>query len=180
MNKFLILIAILAPTLALLYFGLGRDPRSLPSALVSRPAPGFELNTVDGKKISLAEAKGKPVVLNFWSTWCGPCAAEYQLLREAGDIYTPQGVLFYSILYEDTVENVRKFLARYGEAGPILMDPGLRTAIDYGVSGVPETFFIDASGIILHKHAGVLTPDVVEENITNLLDGTRVSGGRNP
>src|SRR3990170_7338311 len=145
MNKFLILVAILVPTLALLYFGLGRDPRTLPSALVSRPAPNFELTTLDGKKISLAETKGKPVVLNFWSTWCGPCVAEYQLLRQAGNIYAPQGILFYSILYEDTVANVRQFLARYGEretsplpgAGPILLDPELRTAIDYGVSGVP-------------------------------------------
>lgn len=173
MNKFLILVAILVPTLALLYFGLGRDPRALPSALVSRPAPNFDLTTIDGKKISLADAKGKPVVLNFWSTWCGPCAAEYQLLRQAGNIYTPQGVLFYSVLYEDTVENVRQFIGRYGEAGPILLDPGLRTAIDYGVSGVPETFFVDANGIILYKHAGVLTPDIIEENIGKMLEGTR-------
>lgn len=170
MKKFLILIVILVPTLALLYFGLGRDPRTLPSALVGKEAPDFHLKTIDGEEVSLSSIKGKPIVLNFWSTWCGPCAAEHQLLRQASNFYAPKGIAFYSVLYEDTVENVRRFLTRYGEAAPILLDPELRTAIDYGVSGVPETFFIDTNGLILYKHAGVLTRNIVSEKIDLLLE----------
>ncbi len=171
MKKFLILIAILVPTLALLYFGLRRDPRTLPSALIHKPAPDFELKTLDEQTVSLASLKGKPLVLNFWSTWCGPCAAEHQLLREAQKVFAPKGVVFYSIPDEDTVENVRLFLKKYGKASPILLDPELRTAIDYGVAGVPETFFIDAQGMILYKHAGMLTPALLEANIPRLFEG---------
>ena len=161
MKKSLILIAVLVPTLALLYFSLTRDPRPLPSALVGKPAPRFDLQDMEGKKVSLAELKGKPVVLNFWSTWCGPCVAEHRLIREAVRGYEKSGVQFYSILYEDTPENARVFVREYGKAAPILLDPDLKTAIDYGVAGVPETFFIDRNGVVLYKHAGVLTPEVL-------------------
>ena len=72
---------------------------------------------------------------------------------------------FYSILYSDTAENARSFIAQYGPAAPILMDPDMHTSIDYGVSGVPETFFVDSGGKVLYKHAGPLTPDVLSEKV---------------
>ena len=165
MKKVLILLVILIPTMALLYFSLTRDLRELPSTLGGKPASLFSLETLDGKKLSLNEARGHPLVLNFWSTWCGPCEAEYALIKQAYEALSPQGVLFYSILYEDTPENAKAFIAKNGASVPVLLDPGLRTAIDYGVSGVPETFFIDAKGIIQYKHSGALTPQVLMENI---------------
>ncbi|MBI2082146.1 MAG: redoxin domain-containing protein [Deltaproteobacteria bacterium] len=165
MKKALIFFGILIPSLFLLYFSLTRNPRELPSSLVNKPAPLFELVSLEGEKISLTSMKGKSVVLNFWSTWCGPCLGEHQLIRQAMKASSDSKILFYSILYEDTPENAKGFLAEYGKAAPVLIDEGLRTAIDYGVSGVPETFFIDANGIILYKHAGMLTPEILFEKL---------------
>ncbi|MBF0491171.1 MAG: TlpA family protein disulfide reductase [Deltaproteobacteria bacterium] len=168
MKKLLIFLAIFVPTIALLYFSLQRDPRDLPSVILEKKASAFELTSLDGKKISLEMARGKPLILNFWSTWCGPCAAEYNLLKQAYERLSPQGVAFYSILYEDTPENAKKFITQYGPGVPILLDPGLKTAIDYGVSGVPETFFIDAQGRVRYKHAGILSSEIIMGQLDQL------------
>lgn len=168
MKKIIIFLAILIPTVALLYFSLTRDPRTLPSTLVGKRAPDFTLESLDGEKTSLASTRGSPVVLNFWSTWCNTCEAEYQLLRRAAGVYSPQGVKFLEVLYEDTPQNAKAFIATQGESAPVLLDPGLKTSIDYGVSGVPETFFINTDGIILYKHSGMLTPGVLYTQLNRL------------
>lgn len=173
MKRVLMLLVIVLPVVALLYFGLTRDPRELPCALVGKRAPDFTLAQMDGGTVTLAVARGAPVVLNFWSTWCGTCAAEHALIQRAQASFTAQGVRWYSILYGDTVDHAKAFMARYGPAAPVLLDPNLRMAIDYGVAGVPETFFIDRDGIVRYKHAGPLTPEVLVEQLdrlTNLTD----------
>jgi len=169
MKKVIILIAILVPTMALLYFSLTRDPRTLPSALVEKPAPDFTLRSLDGETVALHEARGKPVVLSFWSTWCGPCAAEHVLVREAVENWKNSDVKFFSVLYEDTPEAAKAFVAEHGKAAPILLDPDLKTAMDYGVSGVPETFFIDRRGKVALKQVGMLTPEILEKEIPTLI-----------
>lgn len=171
MKRGLILLAVIVPTLALLYFSLTRNPRELPSTLVGKPAPDFNLVSIDGEQVSLAGHRGKAVVLGFWATWCGPCLAEHQLIRRVKDEAAKAGILFYSILYEDTPENAREFIRRYGQAAPILIDPKLATAINYGVAGVPETFFIDATGRVIDKHAGVLTYDLLWGQMGRLASG---------
>ncbi|MBI4238385.1 MAG: redoxin family protein [Deltaproteobacteria bacterium] len=172
MKRVIVFFAIVVPAIGLLYFGLSRDPRVLPSALVGQRAPAFALPLLNGDAaapIALQALHGKPLVLNFWSTWCGTCAQEHQVLRQLQRIYAAQGVQLYSVLYSDTAANATRFLQQFGEAAPVLLDPELRTAIDYGVSGVPETYFIDAHGIVRHKHAGALTPDVAAARIEELL-----------
>ncbi len=171
MKKIFIFLAIVLPSVALLYFSLTRNPRDLPSALVGKPAPDFTLQDLGGKTVSLTSALGRPVILNFWSTWCGPCLAEHQLIRRAIKETEKTDLLFYSVLYEDTPENARAFLKEYGKAAPVLLDPGLRTAIDYGVAGVPETFFIDRKGEILYKQAGVLTHSLLAQMVPLLMGG---------
>jgi cytochrome c biogenesis protein CcmG/thiol:disulfide interchange protein DsbE len=173
LKKGIIFLAVLVPIVALLYFSLTRNPRTLPSALIGKPAPAFELTTLEGEKISLTSLRGKPVVLNFWSTWCGPCIAEHQLIRQAVRAYAPAGVLFYSILYEDTPENAGRFIAEFGKGAPVLLDPGLKTAIDYGVAGVPETFFINREGTVVSKYAGALTPEILDNQLRILVSVTQ-------
>ena len=166
MKKWILFLLIVVPSMVLLFFSLTRDPRELPSALLGKPAPNFILKTLEGKTVSLQDALGKPVVVNFWSTWCGSCAFEHHLIQEAYRTYSQ--VVFFSILYEDSEENARDFLKQYGEGAPILLDPNLKTAIDYGVAGVPETYFVNRAGRVIYKNSGVLSP----ETIAKILDGT--------
>ena len=142
MKRGILFFAILFPSVALLYFGLSRDPRRLPSALIGKKAPPFSLRRADGGAaiVDLTALKGRPVVLNFWATWCGTCVEEHRLIQRA----------------------------------QVLLDPESRTAIDYGVAGVPETFFIDRDGIVRYKHSGLLTPDV----LMTQLQAMQAEGGR--
>ncbi|MBI4211645.1 MAG: cytochrome c-type biogenesis protein CcmH [Deltaproteobacteria bacterium] len=164
MKKIFVLLLIVVPVIVLFLYGLGRDPRILPSALIQKPAPTFSLLTLDGKTMTLEELKGKPIVLNFWSTWCGPCLDEHRVIMSARTQFPD--VQFLAVLYEDTPENARAFLKKFGVGSTVLIDEHLKTAIDYGVAGVPETYFIDAHGIIADKHAGVLTPRILEEKLS--------------
>jgi cytochrome c biogenesis protein CcmG/thiol:disulfide interchange protein DsbE len=129
--------------------------QSAAAPVVGAPAPDFELAALDGENVRLSDLRGQVVALNFWATWCVPCFEEHPLLvsaaRSLGD-----RARFIGVIYEDSEEQVRGFLARQGSAYPSLVDPGSRTAIAFGVFGVPETFFIDAEGRIAAKHIGPL------------------------
>ena len=167
-----VLVAGLVPVVALvgvLASGFGKDPKALPSMLEGKAAPPFELITLDGETISLESLKGKPVVLNFWATWCRPCVQEHPVLLQASQVYGPRGVQFIGILYGDEAENASAWLAREGQAYPTLLDPGQRTAIDYGVGGVPETFFIGRDGTIVHKYSGPIPMAKMVEILEELL-----------
>ncbi len=126
-------------------------------------APGFALTTLDGETVDLASLAGKPLVLNFWATWCQPCALEHPNLL-AGARRNP-GVVFLGVLYGDTPEKAKWYLERAGSAYPTLVDPGQRTAMDYGVGGVPETFFIDREGRIVNKLAQPLSAAELQRQV---------------
>jgi len=149
-------LVLVVPLLAVLVMNLGRDPHLIDSPLVGRTAPPFTLVPVSGgDPVSLARLRGRPVVLNFWATWCVPCLQEHPVLlsfaRSLGD-----DVAFVGVVYQDDENSVRTWLGRRGSAYPSLVDPQSRTAIAYGVLGVPETFFIDPQGTIVAKHMGPL------------------------
>jgi cytochrome c biogenesis protein CcmG/thiol:disulfide interchange protein DsbE len=144
------------PLVVLLVVNLDRDPHVVASPLVGRPAPDFALRPLDGgEPIALSALRGRPVVVNFWATWCIPCLQEHPLLVEAARTLGSR-VQFLGVVYEDGEPEVRSFLARRGSAYPSLLDPESKTAIAYGVFGVPETFFIDGEGRIAAKHMGPL------------------------
>jgi cytochrome c biogenesis protein CcmG/thiol:disulfide interchange protein DsbE len=154
-------LVLVLPLLAVLVFNLGRDPHSVRSPLVGRPAPDFALPAVSGGPVvSLGDLRGKPVVLNFWATWCVPCYQEHPALtsaaRSLGD-----DVQFLGVVYDDEEARVREFLRERGSTYPSLLDPGGRTAIAYGVYGVPETYFIDPAGRIAEKYVGPLDPPTI-------------------
>jgi cytochrome c biogenesis protein CcmG/thiol:disulfide interchange protein DsbE len=146
-------VVLLAPLVWVLYSGFGKDPHAVPDAMTGQVAPAFTLQTLDGETVRLEELRGFPVVLNFWSTWCQPCRIEHPVLQKGAETYGPQGVVFLGVLYGDEPAKARPFLKRYGSVYPTLIDPDGLTAVDYGVAGVPETYFIDKQGSIVHKAA---------------------------
>ena len=161
---------LLVPLGWLLFFGFGRDPRALASPLIGRPAPAWELATLDGGTLSSADLAGTPYMLNFWASWCVPaCVDEHPVL--AGAWQNNQGSLrVVGVLYQDTPDDARAFLARYGDAGyPHVIDPNGTLAVDYGVVGPPETFFVDADGIVRDKQVGPLTDALLAERLASVL-----------
>jgi len=168
LKRWLLFILIVAPIVYLLAFGLTRNPRELPSAMVGKMAPDFLLETLDGKKIDLPSLKGSPVVINFWATWCGPCFYEHPVLKEVRSIYEKEGVKFLGVVYQDKKETVVQFVKELGEPFLVLFDPKSQMAIDYGVGGVPETFFIDSKGLIQNKFSGVLTKEYLKDQIEKI------------
>lgn len=161
-------VLVAAPLLVVLALGFGHDPHAVPSMFEHRPAPDFALRALDGNVTRLEALRGKPVVLNFWATWCFPCQAEHTLLQQAAAHYGDR-VQFLGLIYQDDAERMRKHLAGRSNLYPQLEDPGSVTAIDYGVGGVPETFIIDAAGLVAYKQSGVLTPGLLFGTLDRLL-----------
>ena len=161
---------ITAPLFLILASGFGNNPHAVPFMLLDKPAPAFELQTLDGSTIDLVSLAGKPVVLNFWSTWCEPGKLEHELLQRASNHYG-ESVQFLGVVYEDSAEAAREYLKTKTNLYPQLVDPGSRTALDYGISGVPESFFITSNGHVLHKQAGVVTGPLIIEKVGMMLGG---------
>lgn len=157
----------------LLGFGLTRNPDDVPSPLVGETAPAFRLPQLDGAdSVSLAELAGRPVVVNFWASWCLACIQEHAALVRAWHRYRDRGVEMIGIVYQDTPGNARRYIRERGGDWTHLVDPGTRTAIDFGVYGIPETFFIDRRGMITYKHIGPVTDEIMDTWITALLSET--------
>ncbi len=178
--------AVGVPVIALLSYGMTRDPRSIPSPLPGRAAPNFSravfapgedltLRRAVGDSIRLSEYRGQVVVVNFWASWCLACRDEHEALSMLARRYAGQGVHFYGLLYNDEPRNGIKWIAQMGgQAYPALEDPSARTAIDYGLYGVPETFVVDQRGIVAHKYLGPVRPG----ELSQLLDSLLAAGGR--
>jgi cytochrome c biogenesis protein CcmG/thiol:disulfide interchange protein DsbE len=161
------------PVILLLAYGFKTDPRAIPSPLVAKPAPAFKLATLDGPELSLASLKGKPVVVNFWASWCYPaCYEEAPHLEAAWRKYKDRGLMMLGVAIQDKEANAREFMKRFSFSFPNGMDPGSKIAIDYGIYGVPETLFIDRQGNIAYKHVGALTPALLDTQIEALLKGS--------
>ena len=171
--------ALAVPAVALLGFGLTRDPREIPSPLPGRPAPTFVLAAFAGPRVAadadapdtvrLTTLRGDVVVLNFWASWCLACRDEHAALRSVGARYANSDVHFVGVIYNDAVGPARRWLAEMGELPyPSLADPGARTGIDYGIYGVPETFFIGRDGRVARKHVGPVTEEVLVDEIETL------------
>jgi cytochrome c biogenesis protein CcmG, thiol:disulfide interchange protein DsbE len=120
---------------------------------IGRPAPAFSLKRVDTSgTLDLASLRGKPVVLNFWASWCVPCKGEAKMLEEASREYRSQGVVFLGVDFHDVTGDARKFLEHHGVTYPTVQDGSGSVADRYGVSAVPETYFIDRKGRLVGEH----------------------------
>jgi cytochrome c biogenesis protein CcmG, thiol:disulfide interchange protein DsbE len=148
------------------------DPRGVPSALIGRPAPEFNLPPLEAANLpalSSADLRGplpRPVIVNFWASWCVPCIVEHPVLMRL----SREGVPVLGINYKDRANDAAAFLQRHGNPYAKLGrdEPG-RTAIDWGVYGVPETYLLDRQGLIRWRFAGPITSDVLERDLRPLL-----------
>ena len=157
------------PVLALLAYGFKTDPRAIPSPLIGTPAPLFTLQSFDGRQITLDNLKGKVVVLNFWASWCYPDCYEEAPVLEGGWKEYQKDVMVIGVDIQDTLEAASKFINQFALTFPNGPDPAGKIAVDYGVYGVPETFFIDKRGIIRKKHVGAVTEAVFRGEVEKLL-----------
>jgi len=131
---------------------------------IGGPAPNFSLKRIDGSgKLDLASLRGKPVVINFWASWCVPCKGEAKLLEQAWNQYRSQGVVFVGVDYHDVASDARTFLSHHGVTYPTVQDGSGMVGDRYGLTGVPETFFIDRRGRLVGVHiVGTITNQVAE------------------
>jgi len=158
------------PVLALLAYGFTLSPRDIPSPLVGRPAAAFTLTSFDGAPVTLDALRGKVVVLNFWASWCYPaCYEEAPVLERAWRAYRDRGVVVLGVDIQDKDEAGRKFIRDFSLTFPNAPDPAGKVSIDYGVYGVPETFFIDRQGRIRRKYVGAVTEQVFRDTTEALL-----------
>jgi cytochrome c biogenesis protein CcmG/thiol:disulfide interchange protein DsbE len=151
--------------------GLTLEPRVIPSALIDKPVPEFELPPVAGREKGLAARDlrtGTVSIVNVFASWCGPCRIEHPLWM---DLATTGRVALHGLNYKDAPENASAWLDRYGDPyARTGADRDGRVGIDWGVYGVPETFVIDRNGRIVFKHVGVMTRDVLDTRILPLID----------
>ncbi len=162
MNWKVLLVGLLlvAPLVWVLNSGFGNDPSYIPCPLIGKPAPRFDLPVLDGNgaTLKLSDYLGKPVVVNFWATWCPTCGDEHPELISLSRTYEGR-VQFVGIAYLDTEDNLRRWLRSHGGmAFPALIDVGSTAAVAYGVGKLPETYLVDKTGVIRKKYFGAINP----------------------
>lgn len=165
-------LGISVPVIALLAYGMTKDPNEIPSPLPGRDAPVFDLPVISGDtgRINLADLRGNVVVVNFWASWCLQCRYEHSDLSAAAALYSDRNVRFYGVLWRDTPNNGLDWIEMMGgQSYPSLHDDHNSTGIDYGVYGAPETFIIDQDGVVAHKFIGPVTLMQLREKIDPLL-----------
>jgi cytochrome c biogenesis protein CcmG/thiol:disulfide interchange protein DsbE len=169
MSRFLIPLALFVVIVVFLAIGLKLNPREVPSPLIDKPAPAFQLARLDRPQetVRAADLRGKVWLLNVWASWCVACLQEHPVLVE----FSRQGVVpIYGLNYKDKPDAAQAWLAKHGNPYALsIMDMDGRVGIDYGVYGVPETFLIDRQGVIRFKQIGPVTPEVIDRKILPLI-----------
>ncbi|PYQ47092.1 MAG: thiol:disulfide interchange protein [Acidobacteria bacterium] len=170
MNRTVLIVgvAITLALVAVLFVGLGKDPAEIKSPLIGKPAPPFTLKAVGtGQTIDINALRGKPVVVNFWATWCVPCYQEHPVLVE--NARRIPNVQFVGVVFNDTEDKINEFLRERGSSYPTLLDQQGKTAIAYGVGGVPETYFLNRQGVIVAKFTGPMTTEILQSNLAKAM-----------
>ena len=152
--------------------GAAGEAEAVGTALKGKAAPGFTLVDLTGKKVSLAEFKGRPVVVNFWATWCGPCKLEMPWFEEFSGKYKPQGLVVLGVDQDDLdmpKDTIAAAAKKIGVSYPILL-PNKTIAKDYALADyLPETFYLNKDGIVVEHSLGAPSKDEMEANIRKTL-----------
>lgn len=169
MWRYFLPLALLLALGVLLFAGIGRDPSKLPSPLIGKPAPAFDLPVLadDMRRVSSTELEGRAYLLNVFASWCATCQAEHPVLKA----FAAEGLIpVIGLNWKDRPDDAIRWLGRHGNPYEVVLaDPSGAIGIDFGVYGTPETFLVDAGGTIRFKHVGNLTPEVIDRDIRPLL-----------
>jgi cytochrome c biogenesis protein CcmG/thiol:disulfide interchange protein DsbE len=149
--------------------GLGRDPSVIASPLVGRAAPNFALPQLDGPPVTLAKLRGQIVVINFWASWCTECQAEQAVLDQAWQQFQDSGVVVIGVNFEDSAGAARGYVRADDVTYPVVEDAGSKTALAYGLRGVPETFVVNRSGRIVDHVIGPVSAAALATEINSML-----------
>ena len=153
--------------LALLAVGLLTQTDDAKSVLEGRPAPAISGPTLEGKTFASSALGGKPMVINFWASWCDPCREEAPLFRELAVKLRGQATLV-GVLMRDRPTDAQKFALQYGYDFPSLLNGDNNIAFDFGVTAPPETFFVDSSGKVIKRTIGALSATELQQNLERL------------
>jgi len=135
---------------------------------VGNRAPDFTLRSLDGSSVRLSDLRGKPVVINFWASWCPPCKEEMPAFQKAYERYRSEGVVFLGVDYREDAATVQRFVQQNGYGWTFLLDSDGQVARSYQVTGVPETYFIDRNGIVRDSQIGPLTPSMLDAKLSKI------------
>jgi cytochrome c biogenesis protein CcmG/thiol:disulfide interchange protein DsbE len=163
---------VLVGFLGLLIWGmLNKEPITGLSGItmVNRPAPDFTLTTFEGTAISLEDLRGKPVVINFWASWCPPCRIEAPLIERTWREYKNRGLIFLGVNIQDRKEDALNYIREFDITYPNGPDPTGEISIDYGVSGLPVTFFVSSKGEIVRRWVGAIEKSVLISSIEEIM-----------
>jgi cytochrome c biogenesis protein CcmG/thiol:disulfide interchange protein DsbE len=155
----------------------GIDPRLVNSPLIGQPVPSLELGVLaeDGS-FDFTDLHGSVAIINFWASWCFPCRGEHPALTAVAREYEERGVRLIGVIYQDQPADAIAFLDELGRGGDnyrYVLDPDSRAAVEFGVFGVPETYFVDADGIIVGKVQGAVTASLLRSTLDQILSGQR-------
>ena len=174
--KLLIILGSVGLVLALVVAGLlltqGDAKNEFSSKSVSEKkelAPNFTLLTVSSGDFHLRDYKGRPVLINFFASWCLPCREEMPVLEKIAHEYESKGVVFLGIAIDDTEQKIKDFVAKYGVTFPVGLDKTAAIQKSFGLYGIPTTYFIDKQGIINYSHSGSVTEELMQHELDKLL-----------
>ena len=166
--------AVIAVLVGALATRFGTDPNEVESPLVGTPVLDVVLPYIEGEgSVELTDVGDDILIVNFWASWCIPCRSEHPVLVDAAARWESAGVRVVGVLYQDDTDNATDFLDEFGRGYETVTDPNGRAAIAFGVTGAPETFIVDAAGVIRYKQIGPITPDIWEGTLWPIVQDLR-------
>ena len=182
-HYFVVGIALSAILLFFMFFskGLTLDSKTVQSPLIGKAAKEFHVGLLQGSEsllgrqaesLDLADFKGVPLILNFWASWCTTCAQESRILEAYWKAHASNGVRFLSVAVHDTREDALYSIKQHGKTYPIGFDAEGRAALNFGVTGVPETIFINAQGLVVHKELGPVNSELLAKYVAEIKAST--------